>query len=238
MNFRNFATLLFLSLFMSCNSQNSSVKNINPAEFEKGITQPNAQLVDVRTPEEYSEKRILNSQNININDALFEKHMSQLDKSKPLYVYCLVGGRSGRAADWAVKNGFKEVYNLNGGISAWIGEKKPIETSVTEEKTAGMSFDDYLSHIKASNKLVVVDFNAVWCGPCKILKPIVQRQVRKNSASVELFEIDVDKNPNVANTMNIRSIPLLLLYKNGKEVWRSLGLIEEGVLAEKIKEFS
>lgn len=229
--------LLFTAYFTSCNSQSTSVKNLKPSEFEKGITQNDIQLVDVRTSEEYSEKRILNSKNININAADFEKQMNRLDKSKPLYLYCLVGGRSGKAAEWAAKNGFKEVYNLEGGITAWMGEKKPIEVSAEKEKTEGMSFDDYLNHIKASDKLVLVDFNAVWCGPCKILKPIVQKYVKKNSAKVDLFEIDVDKNPDVANTMNVRSIPLLLLYKDGKEVWRNLGLIDEGELAGKLNEF-
>lgn len=229
--------LLFISSLSSCNSQNTSVKNLKPSEFEKGINQDNIQLVDVRTPKEYAEKRILNSNNININDAHFEKQMNQLDKSKPLYLYCLVGGRSGKAAEWAAKNGFKEVYNLEGGITAWMGEKKPVEFSTTETKTEGMNFDDYLNHIKASDKLILVDFNAVWCGPCKILKPIVQKYAKKNSAKVDLFEIDVDKNPDVANAMNVRSIPLLLLYKDGKEVWRNMGLINENELEGKLNEF-
>ncbi|MES2621718.1 MAG: thioredoxin domain-containing protein [Bacteroidota bacterium] len=230
--FISFATSLF-----SCNSQNTSVKTLKPSDFEKGISQDNILLVDVRTPKEYAEKRILNSNNVNINDAHFEKQMNQLDKSKPLYLYCLVGARSGKAAEWAVKNGFKEVYNLEGGITAWMGEKKPVEVSTTEAKTEGLNFDDYLNHIKASDKLVLVDFNAVWCGPCKILKPIVQKYAKKNSAQVDLFEIDVDKNPEVANTMNIRSIPLLLLYRDGKEVWRNKGLIDENELAGKLNQF-
>ena len=103
---------------------------------------------------------------------------------------------------------------------------------------SGMSFDDYLSHTKNAGKLVLVDFSAVWCGPCKTLKPLVAKAIKKYSDKVELFEVDVDKNPVVSNTMNIKGIPLLILYNNGKEVWRSMGLIEEGVILDKFKEFT
>ncbi len=105
------------------------------------------------------------------------------------------------------------------------------------EKLTGLSFDDYLARIKNPDKLVLIDFNAVWCGPCKTLKPIVTRIARKNEAKLELIEIDVDKNPKVASTMNISGIPLLILYKQGKEVWRNMGLLDENELASKLNPF-
>ena len=105
------------------------------------------------------------------------------------------------------------------------------------ENLTGLSFDDYLARIKNPNKLVLIDFNAVWCGPCKTLKPIVTRLARKNEAKLELIEIDVDKNPKVASTMNINGIPLLILYKQGKEVWRNMGLLDENELASKLNSF-
>ncbi len=105
------------------------------------------------------------------------------------------------------------------------------------EPESGMTFDDYLAHIKKSSKLVLVDFNAVWCGPCKILKPRVESQVKKNNSIVELFDIDCDKNPAVSNAMNVKGIPLLILYKQGKEVWRNMGLVDEKEIVDKLKEF-
>lgn len=239
---RTFAALFFtLFLFTSCNSQNPSVKNLSPAEFDKGLKQTNVQILDVRTPQEFKEKHISGAVNLDINDADFEKQMLELDKTKPAYIYCLAGGRSKRAADFAAKNGFKEVYNLEYGINAWIGEGKKVVTGAGEMVQTGgngISFDDYLNHLKASPKLVLVDFNAVWCGPCKSLKPIVAKVIKKNTDKVDLFEIDVDKNSTVAKTMNVRAIPLLILYKQGKEVWRSMGLVEEELIAEKVQQFS
>lgn len=231
---------LFL-LFTGCNGQNAQVKNINPAAFEAAINKGDIQLIDVRTPEEFSEKHIAGATNININDAGFDKKLNALDKSKPVYVYCLAGGRSKKAADIAATNGFKEVYNLEYGINSWLSEKKPVvggNGEKVQQGVVGMSLDDYLAHLKASPKLVLVDFNAVWCGPCKTLKPIVHRVEKRNADKVEVFEIDVDKNSTLANTMNIRAIPLLILYKGGKEVWRNMGLAEEELIESKVKEFS
>ena len=236
-----FPFILSLFLFTACNSQTAGVKNLDATNFEQMITKGDVQLVDVRTPDEYNDKHIANAKNINYNGNDFEKQMSTLDKSKPVYIYCLAGGRSKKAADWAVANGFKEVYNLESGITSWMAEKKPVTNGSGQEvntSNIGMSFDDYLSHIKQSNKLVIVDFNAVWCGPCKVLKPMIQKVVKKNNEKVELFDIDVDKNTTVANAMNVKGIPFLIFYKQGKEVWRNMGLVEENVLNDKVAEFT
>jgi len=224
--------------FYSCNSQNPAVKTIGPNDFEKGAADPNAQVVDVRTPQEYAEKHIMRAVNIDYNDAKFEGEFVKLDKTKPVYIYCLSGGRSAKAADFAAKNGFTQVYNLDGGITAWMGEKKPLTTFAGLPPVHGMSFDDYLANIKKKDKLVLVDFSAVWCGPCKLLKPRVEDATNANKDKVELYPVDVDKNPEVANAMHINGIPLLVMYKQGKEVWRSIGLIEQDVITDKIKEFS
>jgi thioredoxin len=210
---------------------------MNPDEFQQAMLHKQGMLVDVRTPEEYQEKHLADSRNIDYEGHDFSKQMGELSKTTPLYLYCLSGGRSKNAAAWATRNGFTEVYNLQHGIDSWIADNKPIETSALAV-AEGLSFDDYLNHIKRSDKLILVDFNAVWCGPCKMLKPTVVKVVEKNKDKVELFDIDVDHNPQVARTMNIQSIPLLILYKNGKEVWRNLGLTDGGTIQENINKFS
>lgn len=233
------AILFLLLAFTSCNSQ-SSYKNISVTDFSVGITQTGSQMVDVRSPEEYNEKHIAKAINYNINDANFEANMNLLDKKRPVYFYCLAGSRSKKAADWASANGFTQVYNLESGINSWLKEGKPV-VNANGEKTngsTGMTFDDYLNHLKTSDKLVLVDFNAVWCGPCKVLKPTVLKLVKKYSAQVSLLDIDVDQNNIVANTMNVNAIPLLILYKQGKEVWRNMGVVAEDDLEAKLKEFS
>lgn len=239
---RHSLTLLIISAnFLACNSQPSEVKNIGPSDFEKGIFTAEVQLVDVRTPEEFTDKHINGAKNVNYNSSDFEKGMKDLDKTKPIYVYCLAGGRSKQAANWAVKNGFTQVYNLEFGINSWLAENKPVVSgsgTAVQPGAVGMTYDEYLQKVKGTGKLVLVDFNAVWCGPCKTLKPEVHKAIKKNKDTAELLDIDVDKNSTVANKLNVRGIPLLLLYKNGKEVWRSLGLVDEAAISAKIAEFA
>ncbi len=218
-------TSLFLA---SCNSftNGQSSENLKADAFEKKIAETkDAILLDVRTPEEYAERHIDNALNIDYNSNDFEKKIKELDKSKPVLVYCLSGGRSGKATKALADNGFKSVYNLDGGILAWANAGKKVTTGVSTAGN-GMALDAYLASVK-KDKLVLVDFNAVWCGPCKILKPIVERLAKKHADKLELQTIDVDKNTALSNEMHIESIPLLILYKDGKEVWRQLGLVGE-----------
>lgn len=80
--------------------------------------------------------------------------------------------------------------------------------------------------LTSSSPLVLVDFSAVWCGPCRQLKPIIEEIAKKNKNVVKLVEIDVDENPILSAEMNISSIPTLKLYKNGNKVWSIIGFDE------------
>ncbi len=86
----------------------------------------NVQLVDVRTPDEYRSGYIAGAVNINSHDADFAQQLARLDKEKPLMVYCAVGGRSGKAAAKLTEMGFKNVIDLEGGMTAWKAKGKPV----------------------------------------------------------------------------------------------------------------
>lgn len=121
--------ILSLCVLASCteNSQNgveengntSIASNVDVKEFKKLIDSKEGQLLDVRTPEEVAEGYIENAHNYDIYDAQFKSQLEKLDKNKPVYVYCRSGGRSGRAMEEMLGMGFKEIYNLEGGIGAW-----------------------------------------------------------------------------------------------------------------------
>lgn len=85
----------------------------------------NVQLVDVRTPDEYRSGYIAGAVNINFYDANFAQQLARLDKEKPVMVYCAVGGRSGKAAAKFTEMGFKNVTDLEGGMTAWKAKGKP-----------------------------------------------------------------------------------------------------------------
>lgn len=93
--------------------------NVNVDEFQSIIADPNVQLLDVRTREEYDEGHIAAAKLVDVNDSAFvEKAMAVLNKQRPVAVYCRSGRRSARAASLLVEQGF-EVTNLNGGVIAW-----------------------------------------------------------------------------------------------------------------------
>ena len=124
--FYNFLGALLISIFcFSCTAQTKT--NLNAEEFEKAITQTNIQLLDVRTPGEYKTSHIANSLLADWNDkAEFNRRISFVDKKKPVYVYCLSGGRSASAAARMRSMGYEQVYELKGGINAWKAGNKPV----------------------------------------------------------------------------------------------------------------
>ena len=87
----------------------------------------------------------------------------------------------------------------------------------------------------ASTEPVLVDFSAEWCGPCKQLKPILE-QVKSNvGAQAKIIKIDVDKNRSLADKFQIRSVPTLILFKEGKVVWRQSGVVPARTLESIIR---
>ncbi len=115
---------------MSCsNAQDgsgSAYKNVNYSLFEEALQSEEGTLLDVRTPEEVAKGSIEGATHINIYDEDFKEQAAELDKSKPVYVYCKSGGRSSRACKQLIGLGFSKVYNLDGGITAWKAANKPI----------------------------------------------------------------------------------------------------------------
>lgn len=84
---------------------------------------------------------------------------------------------------------------------------------------------------------VLVDFYADWCGPCRMMPPILKELKRVLGDSVEVIKIDVDKNKQLASNMKIQSIPTLILYKKGQIVWRQSGVPSATALIDKVRPF-
>ena len=99
--------------------QQQEIAKIEAVDFKAKIEGKPFQLIDVRTPEEYNEGHIASAKNINFYDTNFLKLLEKLDKSKPVFLYCKSGGRSGKASARLRDAGFKSIYDLKGGFVAW-----------------------------------------------------------------------------------------------------------------------
>jgi rhodanese-related sulfurtransferase len=121
--------LSFLTLLAaSCLKQKTEgVLVVNSSIFEQKMAEEGIQLVDARTPEEFKEKHIANALNVNILGEDFEEKVVALDKNKPVLVYCKSGVRSANAAAKLKAMGFTTIIDLDGGITQWISDGKPVE---------------------------------------------------------------------------------------------------------------
>ncbi|MBX7182951.1 MAG: redoxin family protein [Bacteroidia bacterium] len=214
------------------NAQNQNIKtNLQVQEFSDKIKElPNAPIIDVRTPEEFGNGHLANAINYNWNGENFEKEIANLDKSKPVLVYCLSGGRSGSAASKMRSMGFKEVYEMAGGMMKWRAANLP-ETTDTGVKKPGMTLADYQKML-ASDKIILVDFYADWCVPCKKMKPYLDEISTEMAATVQVIRINADDNVELMKELKVDALPVLKVYSKGQETWNNIGFVpKEEVVA-------
>lgn len=201
----------------SNSSDKSEFKTLPVEEFnEKMSTTASKLVLDVRTPEEVTSGKLASAINIDYNNNNFESEIEKLDKNKPVFLYCKSGGRSGAALVILKDKGFKEVFNLRGGIMAWNAANMPMDTAIknTNEVKDEWSEDAY-NKMLAQNRFVLIDFYAQWCAPCKRMKPILNELEKKYAGKVKIIRLDVDKNPTISKKEVISGLPTILIYKKG-----------------------
>lgn len=228
--------LIILLLFFSSNtfSQNKDPFLLTVNDFDIKLKEKIgvAQLVDVRTTEEYLRGHLKKSANLNFNDDNFEDLVKvKLDKNRPVFVYCFSGRRSADAATFLRDLGFKEVYDMAGGFAKWTSSSKPYASdNITTQPIAAFTIEN-LDQIVKTNDLVLIDFYAEWCGPCKKMTPILNKIADENK-DIILLKIDAEKSDNIALTFKVEEIPTYVIIKKGKQVWRAVGEMDEAEMRE------
>ena len=233
---RFLSTLVVLICCFSCQSQNnnsSSVPMANqqdfklaPAAFQKTINSTkDAVVLDVRTPDEFNSGGIVNAVNVDFRDKYFETRVKDMDVNKVYFVYCLSGGRSGNAAEFMRKNGFKNVYDLAGGMLAWNKAAMPVTQATNVPLKDKISAEDYKSMIN-SEKIVLIDFYAPWCGPCRQMLPLIEEISKEYEGKAKIIRINIDENKMLTKQLRIDEIPFFKLYNNGEEKGNFIGQLD------------
>lgn len=214
------------------------LNNINSKLFSSLISSNEGIILDVRTPQEYTRGHIENSTLISTSDPKFMEKVSLLQKDKPIYVYCLSGSRSYAVANYLSKNGYSSVYNLSRGLLEWQGYGYPLtkSSSISTNNAKTYTNAEFSSLIKSKN-LVLIDFHAPWCAPCKKMSPIIEEVKNDFAGKATVEKIDIQENKLLQSSYKIESIPGLVLFKNGMEVWRHTGVISYPDLSAVVNQY-
>ena len=216
--------LLFLA---SCQEKSSNGYELTDVQnFEPAINQTqNVQLIDVRTPQEFSEGHINNAINMDWNATDFENQVATLDKNQPVYLYCLSGGRSKKASDKLTELGFSNIIELEGGYLSW---SKAHQSDKQNDQYKMADFEKII----AEQPIVLIDFYADWCAPCKIMAPYIEQFKIDYQNQIKIIKIDADKNKQLVTDLGYEALPIILLYNKGEKVFEQEGLVEENMLRE------
>ncbi len=230
--FTKLLILLISISILSCKGQTSeNVQSIDAQAFSEQIkATPNAQIIDVRTPEEFQSEHIDKAVNVDWLNANFVANAAKFDKSKPVFVYCKSGGRSSKASSKLAELGFKNIYELQGGILKWnsAGLSKP------SDKIIGLSNEQYAALLN-TDKNVLINFYAEWCAPCKKMKPYLLKMEKEFADKLVIIRLNADENKTLLQEMKIDELPTLILYENKKIKWKNAGFVSEEDLKKQLQ---
>ncbi len=97
-----------------------------------------------------------------------------------------------------------------------------------------MTFNEMIQ----SHKPVLVDFTAAWCGPCKMMAPILKEVKQELGEGATIIKVDVDQSPEAAQAYNIQGVPTLILFKEGKILWRQSGVVPKNNLVKILQQYA
>ena len=221
--------LLFLIIifFISCSNKNTLVyKKTDILSLDKILNDTDIIILDVRTSEEINAGYIPNSTFIDYYDKNFENKINLIDPSKKIYTLCKSGGRSVKAAEILSKNGFRNVYNLEGGFMRWKANKMPYDINLVNNDSSNTDLisEVSLDSLIKNNTNTLIYISTKWCSPCKKMEPIIDKLV-DNNGSLKVIKIDLDANTYAQERFDVKSLPALVLYENNSVVWHKNGII-------------
>lgn len=220
--------LLGMMTCISCKGQVST--QLSPKQFQSKIEKDTVQLLDVRTAGEFNSGHIKNAMLADWNTPNeFERRIQYLDKNRPVYVYCLSGGRSAAAAKKLRSSGYT-VFELVGGIKSWKMEDLPVDGQTTSKPQQNLE----TFKTKIASGTVLVDFGAAWCPPCRAMEPVIASVKKAKGSSMQFVEVDGGNDIDIMKVYEVTQLPVFIIFKDGKQVWRKDGIATEKEIIENL----
>jgi thioredoxin len=229
--------IAFLSALL-LETRAQTVQDVDAVKFKELTTQKDMLILDVRTEGEYTRGHIKGSTLIDLSSPIAADRLNLLQKNKTVLIYCLSGSRSTVVAQYMQKQGFSKIYNLTYGLMDWNRQGFPLEQSNQVMASSGTSYTEQtFNKLLTDNKLVLVDFHAVWCAPCKAMNPVIDKISTDFKGKARVEKVDVELNKAITAAWQVQSVPGFVLFKSGKKVWSHTGTISYEDLSGIIKKY-
>jgi thioredoxin len=131
--------------------------------------------------------------------------------------------------------GAKNRVSFEANKQAVCGKCK--ELLIFSDSPVTITDSNFADEVGKSKMPVLVDFWAAWCGPCRMVAPIIDAMAKEMSGKAKIGKLDVDKNPMIASQFRVQSIPTLIIFKDGKEVDRIVGAQSKEVMVKRLNQF-
>lgn len=224
-NMFNRFVLLVIVIMSACSNANTSM--IEAEDFHALMVNEKPQVLDCRSLKSYDQGHIPGAVHIDVNQTTSKATIDALYKDVPVYFY---GEPSAcdKLKNTLMQQGIKQVIQIAGGYEQWLSARYEVSSTPVVKLYA----NDTIPFAKAikGDKLVLVDFNATWCKPCRMMQPSIDKIREQRPDDVIVYSIDIDKEPEYNALYQISNIPLVLMFKQGKQLHRSEGYLEEAVL--------
>lgn len=213
----------------------SNIFNVSANQFQDLISKGDGIILDVRTKGETNRGHLIGASFIDFYDADFEMKINLMQKDNPIYIYCQSGSRSYKAAQIMARNGFKSIYNLNGGIRNWNDEGMEMTKSVriAEDESPELSLAEF-NKMLDTDQVILVEFQTKWCAPCKKMAPVIADLQEEFKNKAVIIQIDADKNRALSKHFQLSGVPQFIVFEDKKETWRHTGIIDDQSLRERI----
>jgi thioredoxin len=229
--------IIFFFTFFSLATLTIAQQRLSPKDFRKKLkTTPGALLLDIRTQQEINKGYLEGAVFMDFYDSTFKQQLGNLDKEKPVFIYCAIGGRSWDAAKMMGEMGFKEVYDLKGGIIVWKIKNYDVVKLKNDSARQGITKTEFENQL-ADKGLSFVDFYAPWCAPCKIMVPALERMEKEMKDTVNIVKINADENLQLMKDYGLKALPYILVMRGNKILFRQEGFMSEEDMKAVIRKY-